>query len=202
MRQDEAPALHERSKDMQRVLQDLRSELVRRLPSFTTLVGPPLSQRHVPSAAHPLKPKDRQFLHLASNFVGTYNSVPGRGFPCVLNADVHPRRGLAAEGTVPERRDGQCGGEGPKMRSTPVIAGPVALARRGSTVPLATDRTVVALVALPDVWAGLALHWWAVRTLGTHFPATIDIREDQPVIRTGPYRYVRHPSYTGAACSP
>ncbi|MEU9214311.1 hypothetical protein AB0D27_42165 [Streptomyces sp. NPDC048415] len=38
MRQDEAPALHERSKDMQRVLQDLRSELVRRLPSFTTLV--------------------------------------------------------------------------------------------------------------------------------------------------------------------
>lgn len=38
MRQDEAPALHERSRDMQRVLQDLRSELVRRLPSFTTLV--------------------------------------------------------------------------------------------------------------------------------------------------------------------
>lgn len=37
-RQEEAPALHERSKDMQRVLQDLRSELVRRLPSFTTLV--------------------------------------------------------------------------------------------------------------------------------------------------------------------
>ncbi|MFF4456665.1 hypothetical protein [Streptomyces goshikiensis] len=38
MRQEEAPALHERSKDMQRVLQDLRSELVGRLPSFTTLV--------------------------------------------------------------------------------------------------------------------------------------------------------------------
>ncbi|MFC3577084.1 hypothetical protein ACFOZ0_28150 [Streptomyces yaanensis] len=38
MRQGEAPALHERSKDMQRVLQDLRCALVRRLPSFTTLV--------------------------------------------------------------------------------------------------------------------------------------------------------------------
>ncbi|MFD5063837.1 MULTISPECIES: hypothetical protein [unclassified Streptomyces] len=37
-KQDAAPALYERSKDMQRVLQDLRSELVRRLPSFTTLV--------------------------------------------------------------------------------------------------------------------------------------------------------------------
>ncbi|MFJ2776758.1 hypothetical protein [Kitasatospora sp. NPDC087315] len=37
-KQDAAPALYERSKDMQRVLQDLRSKLVRQLPSFTTLV--------------------------------------------------------------------------------------------------------------------------------------------------------------------
>lgn len=36
--QDAASALYERSKDMQRVLQDLRLTLVRRLPSFTTLV--------------------------------------------------------------------------------------------------------------------------------------------------------------------
>ncbi|MFG2918269.1 hypothetical protein ACGF0D_35955 [Kitasatospora sp. NPDC048298] len=37
-RQDEAPALYERGKDMQFVLQNLRAELVRRLPSFTALV--------------------------------------------------------------------------------------------------------------------------------------------------------------------
>ncbi|MDU0258446.1 hypothetical protein RVN83_36585 [Streptomyces sp. PU10] len=37
-RQDAEAALHERGKDMQRVLQDLRSELVGRLPSFTALV--------------------------------------------------------------------------------------------------------------------------------------------------------------------
>jgi hypothetical protein len=37
-KQDAAPALYERSKEMQRVLQRLRSELVRRLPSFTALV--------------------------------------------------------------------------------------------------------------------------------------------------------------------
>ncbi|MDT0612677.1 hypothetical protein [Streptomyces lancefieldiae] len=37
-KQDAAPALHERGKDMQRVLQELRSELVGRLPSFTALV--------------------------------------------------------------------------------------------------------------------------------------------------------------------
>ncbi|MET8030793.1 hypothetical protein [Streptomyces avermitilis] len=37
-KQDAAPVLYERSKDMQRVLQNLGSELVRRLPSFTALV--------------------------------------------------------------------------------------------------------------------------------------------------------------------
>lgn len=36
--QDAASALSRRNEDVQRVLQDLRSELVRRLPSFTTLV--------------------------------------------------------------------------------------------------------------------------------------------------------------------
>ncbi|MFJ3205078.1 hypothetical protein [Streptomyces sp. NPDC086989] len=33
-----APALHERSKDMQRVVQEVRTELVERLPAFTALV--------------------------------------------------------------------------------------------------------------------------------------------------------------------
>ncbi|MEV5122089.1 hypothetical protein AB0K49_04685 [Streptomyces decoyicus] len=37
-RQESAPALYERSRHMQHVLQDLRSELVRRLPSLTALV--------------------------------------------------------------------------------------------------------------------------------------------------------------------
>jgi hypothetical protein len=37
-KQDAALALYERSKDMQRALQGLRSELLRRLPSFTALV--------------------------------------------------------------------------------------------------------------------------------------------------------------------
>ncbi|MFF3212830.1 hypothetical protein ACFYYB_19430 [Streptomyces sp. NPDC002886] len=37
-RQDAAPALYERGKDMQRTLHSLRSEVVKRLPSFTALV--------------------------------------------------------------------------------------------------------------------------------------------------------------------
>lgn len=35
------------------------------------------------------------------------------------------------------------------------------------------------------------------RTLGEYFTGDLRARSDQPVIRTGPYRLVRHPSYTG-----
>ena len=35
------------------------------------------------------------------------------------------------------------------------------------------------------------------RTLGEYFTGDIQARKGQPVIRTGPYRLVRHPSYMG-----
>jgi protein-S-isoprenylcysteine O-methyltransferase len=34
------------------------------------------------------------------------------------------------------------------------------------------------------------------RTLGEYFTGDVRAKADQPVIRTGPYRLVRHPSYT------
>ena len=34
------------------------------------------------------------------------------------------------------------------------------------------------------------------RTLGEYFTGDVRARADQPVIQTGPYRWVRHPSYT------
>lgn len=45
--------------------------------------------------------------------------------------------------------------------------------------------------------AGIALRVWAVRTLAEFFTIDVAIRPDQPLIRTGPYRWLRHPSYTG-----
>jgi len=47
------------------------------------------------------------------------------------------------------------------------------------------------------LWAGIALRQWSFRTLGRYFTFTIETSSDQPVIATGPYRVVRHPSYTG-----
>jgi protein-S-isoprenylcysteine O-methyltransferase Ste14 len=47
------------------------------------------------------------------------------------------------------------------------------------------------------VLAGAALRGWAILTLGRHFRRRVTIETDQRLIRSGPYRLLRHPSYTG-----
>jgi protein-S-isoprenylcysteine O-methyltransferase Ste14 len=59
----------------------------------------------------------------------------------------------------------------------------------------------------PDWWpplaglalfaGGLGLRVWAIRALGRFFRYTVVVDADQRVIDTGPYRLIRHPSYTG-----
>ena len=44
---------------------------------------------------------------------------------------------------------------------------------------------------------GSLLRRYCWRTLGEFFTGDVRARRDQPVIRSGPYRLVRHPSYTG-----
>jgi len=55
--------------------------------------------------------------------------------------------------------------------------------------------TFVAGVAM---LAGLFLRTWAVRTLGRYFTWNVEVQGGQTVIEAGPYRRIRHPSYTGA----
>ena len=43
---------------------------------------------------------------------------------------------------------------------------------------------------------GSMLRRYCFRTLGEYFTGDVKARVDQPVITTGPYRFVRHPSYT------
>jgi len=45
--------------------------------------------------------------------------------------------------------------------------------------------------------AGLALRWTAVLSLGKAFSSNVAIRATQKVLKTGLYRWMRHPSYTG-----
>jgi protein-S-isoprenylcysteine O-methyltransferase len=57
---------------------------------------------------------------------------------------------------------------------------------------------IVRPIGLVLVLAGLAVRWWAIIVLGRYFTIDVATRRDQPVVQTGPYRFVRHPSYTGA----
>ncbi|HXC77401.1 MAG TPA: isoprenylcysteine carboxylmethyltransferase family protein [Candidatus Acidoferrum sp.] len=52
-------------------------------------------------------------------------------------------------------------------------------------------------VSLAVVWAGVGLRWWSFQTLGPYFTFTVMTSANQPVITTGPYRFLRHPSYAG-----
>jgi protein-S-isoprenylcysteine O-methyltransferase Ste14 len=45
--------------------------------------------------------------------------------------------------------------------------------------------------------AGFAMRRWSEMTLGRFFTFTVMTSADQPVITSGPYRFVRHPGYTG-----
>lgn len=46
--------------------------------------------------------------------------------------------------------------------------------------------------------AGLALRWWAIHVLGRWFTVDVTVQADQPLVDRGPYRWLCHPSYTGA----
>ncbi len=45
--------------------------------------------------------------------------------------------------------------------------------------------------------AGLLLRWWAIITLGRFFTVDVTIERDHELVERGPFRMVRHPSYTG-----
>jgi protein-S-isoprenylcysteine O-methyltransferase len=44
---------------------------------------------------------------------------------------------------------------------------------------------------------GLVLRWWAIITLGRFFTLDVTIQKDHELVERGPFRLVRHPSYTG-----
>lgn len=53
------------------------------------------------------------------------------------------------------------------------------------------------VLAFAMLWAGIGLRWWSFRTLGRYFTFRVMTSPDQPVVSTGPYRILRHPSYLG-----
>ncbi|HYR86461.1 MAG TPA: isoprenylcysteine carboxylmethyltransferase family protein [Terriglobia bacterium] len=64
--------------------------------------------------------------------------------------------------------------------------------------PESFNWDVVTTVALMAMIVGLGLRVWAVLTLGRFFTWFITVYDDHQVIRSGPFRFIRHPAYGGA----
>ncbi len=59
------------------------------------------------------------------------------------------------------------------------------------------EPNAFAAAGIAAIWVGLAVRVWAVLTLRGSFSTFIQVDADQAVVTRGPYRWVRHPSYTG-----
>ncbi len=66
---------------------------------------------------------------------------------------------------------------------------------RGSPAVAIPDG--LAWLGVPLAFAGTALRAWAVSVLGDCYSLTVQVRPGQPVLTSGPYRLLRHPSYAG-----
>ena len=52
-------------------------------------------------------------------------------------------------------------------------------------------------VGIAMIWAGMAFRLWAVLTLGALFRTSVVVQEGHRLVTAGPYRWLRHPAYTG-----
>ena len=55
----------------------------------------------------------------------------------------------------------------------------------------------MALAGVAVTVVGLTLTVWARQTLGTNWSGTVTVKEQHELITAGPYRFVRHPIYSG-----
>jgi protein-S-isoprenylcysteine O-methyltransferase Ste14 len=73
----------------------------------------------------------------------------------------------------------------------------------GRRLPYPLDLSIIPHVA-PIAWAaavfcviGLAFAVWARATLGRNWSGVVTLKEGHELVERGPYRFVRHPIYTG-----
>jgi protein-S-isoprenylcysteine O-methyltransferase len=67
-----------------------------------------------------------------------------------------------------------------------------------ASMPRWPHAEVTRYIGIALMLFGMALRWYAIRYLGRWFTVNVAIAADQRLIDSGPYRHVRHPSYTGA----
>src|SRR5712691_6276932 len=59
-------------------------------------------------------------------------------------------------------------------------------------------RTSLFFVGICLMLLGIVLRWYSAAVLGKYFTFDVAIQSGQNLVEMGPYRYIRHPSYSGA----
>ena len=77
------------------------------------------------------------------------------------------------------------------------IGGGVLIAAHLTWAAIPFGRVALFVVGIVLMVLGIALRAWSVIVLGRNFTVYVQVRDEQPVVDTGPYRLLRHPSYTG-----
>jgi protein-S-isoprenylcysteine O-methyltransferase Ste14 len=77
------------------------------------------------------------------------------------------------------------------------VVGALVVADHAPGVAISPGRWPVFVVGLVLMWAGIVVRQWAISVLGRFFTVDVRVQSGQVVVDRGPYRWVRHPSYTG-----
>jgi protein-S-isoprenylcysteine O-methyltransferase Ste14 len=59
------------------------------------------------------------------------------------------------------------------------------------------SEAIVGWIGVAVLVGGLALRLWSQAVLGQYYTTTLRHAADQPVLKSGPYRLLRHPGYAG-----
>jgi protein-S-isoprenylcysteine O-methyltransferase Ste14 len=84
----------------------------------------------------------------------------------------------------------------------PALLGFLLIFREGSglgwlTRPVIPDNPVLMAFCVAATILGLLFTVWARFALGSNWSGAVTIKADHQLIRRGPYRFIRHPIYTG-----
>jgi len=110
----------------------------------------------------------------------------------IIGSIILPRIRHCRAGTKLERKD--------KNSALAVNLGIIA------SIYIAFGFSLVRVAVLPEwvfypgialMFGGMILRQWSIAILGGFFSVMVSVQEGQTIIRKGPYRFIRHPSYTG-----
>ncbi len=57
--------------------------------------------------------------------------------------------------------------------------------------------SIIFWIGILIICFGLFLRYWSIHLLGKYFSTTIELEDSQKIIQKGPYKWIRHPSYSG-----